>query len=69
MLLDVTAPCTCLPCRLARPQFGDKCVMEYLSHQRALLPALANTYVLQTAQRTLKVGLCLELVPSSIVNS
>ncbi len=42
--------------RLARPQFGDKPIMEYLSHKRALLPALANTYALQVAQRTLKVG-------------
>mmetsp|Transcript_16598 Transcript_16598/g.41454 ORF Transcript_16598/g.41454 Transcript_16598/m.41454 type:complete len:641 (-) Transcript_16598:685-2607(-) len=37
-----------------RPQFGDKAVMEYLTHQRRLLPALANTYALQLAQRRLK---------------
>jgi hypothetical protein len=40
----------------SRPQFGEKRVIEYLTHQSRLLPALANTYALQLAQRTLKVG-------------
>ncbi|GFH26215.1 acyl-coenzyme A oxidase, partial [Haematococcus lacustris] len=38
----------------ARPQFGDKLVIHYRTHQARLLPALANTYALQLAQRTLK---------------
>ncbi len=40
----------------ARPQFGDKLIMDYLTHQRRLLPPLANTYALQLAQKHLKVG-------------
>lgn len=39
---------------LARPQFGDKPIMEYLTHQRRLLPALAQTYALHLALGTLK---------------
>lgn len=40
-----------------RPQFGDKLIINYLTHQNRLLPALANTYALQFAQKHLKVGL------------
>ena len=29
-----------------RPQFGDKTIMEYVTHQRRLIPALATTYAL-----------------------
>ena len=39
-----------------RPQFGDTPIMAYLTHQRRLLPALANTYALHLAMGTLKVG-------------
>jgi acyl-CoA oxidase len=39
---------------LARPQFGDKPIMEYLTHQRRLLPALAQSYALHLARGTLK---------------
>lgn len=38
----------------SRPQFGDKTIMSYLTHQRRLLPALANTYALQFAQKFVK---------------
>ena len=40
----------------ARPQFGEKNIMEYLTHQRRLLPALATTYALHLAMQRLKVG-------------
>jgi hypothetical protein len=42
----------------SRPQFGDKPIAAYLTHQRRLLPALANTYALQLAQKHLKVCAC-----------
>ena len=47
----------CIAIRYAcsRPQFGDKVIMEYLTHKNRLLPALASTYALQLAMRTLKV--------------
>lgn len=38
-----------------RPQFGDKLIMDYLSHQRRLLPGLAATYALQLGLKQLKV--------------
>ncbi len=38
-----------------RPQFGDKMIMEYLTHQRRLLPALATTYAMHFAMLRLKV--------------
>lgn len=41
----------------ARPQFGSKNIMEYLTHQRRLLPALATTYALHLAMQRLKVSL------------
>eukprot|EP00195_Chlamydomonas_chlamydogama_P017223 CAMPEP_0202900654 /NCGR_PEP_ID=MMETSP1392-20130828/11964_1 /ASSEMBLY_ACC=CAM_ASM_000868 /TAXON_ID=225041 /ORGANISM="Chlamydomonas chlamydogama, Strain SAG 11-48b" /LENGTH=634 /DNA_ID=CAMNT_0049587091 /DNA_START=142 /DNA_END=2046 /DNA_ORIENTATION=+ len=37
-----------------RPQFGNKLIMSYLTHQARLLPALANTYALQFAMGHLK---------------
>jgi alkylation response protein AidB-like acyl-CoA dehydrogenase len=40
----------------ARPQFGGKPIMEYLTHQRRLLPALATTYAMQLQSLRLKVG-------------
>lgn len=39
-----------------RPQFGSKIIMDYLTHQNRLLPALANTYALHFAMGALKVG-------------
>lgn len=41
-----------------RPQFGDKLIMDYLSHQRRLLPGLAVTYALQLGMKKLKVSAC-----------
>lgn len=38
-----------------RPQFGDKLIMDYLSHQRRLLPGLAATYALHLGLKQLKV--------------
>lgn len=40
-----------------RPQFGNKTIMTYLTHQRRLLPALATTYALHLAMQNLKVRL------------
>jgi acyl-CoA oxidase len=37
-----------------RPQFGDTRIMDYLTHQRDLLPALAETYALHIAMGDLK---------------
>ncbi|MEW5319808.1 MAG: hypothetical protein WDW38_010934 [Sanguina aurantia] len=37
-----------------RPQFGSKVIMDYLTHQNRLLPALANTYALHFAMGALK---------------
>lgn len=39
----------------ARPQFQGKRIMEYLTHQRRLLPALATTYAMQIQSLRLKV--------------
>ena len=39
---------------LQRTQFGGKLIMEYLSHQTRLLPALAGTYALHFGQKYLK---------------
>jgi acyl-CoA oxidase len=39
-----------------RPQFGDKLIMDYLSHQRRLLPGLAATYAMHLGLKQLKVG-------------
>jgi alkylation response protein AidB-like acyl-CoA dehydrogenase len=38
-----------------RPQFGDKLIGDYLTHQRRLLPGVAVTYALQLAMKQLKV--------------
>lgn len=38
-----------------RPQFGNKLIMDYLSHQRRLLPGLAATYALHLGLKQLKV--------------
>jgi acyl-CoA oxidase len=38
-----------------RPQFGDKLILDYLTHQRRLLPGLAATYALQLYIKHLKV--------------
>lgn len=38
-----------------RPQFGDRAVMGYVTHQRRLLPALATTYAMHLAMLQLKV--------------
>eukprot|EP00775_Hariotina_reticulata_P009656 gene9656-9816_t len=37
-----------------RPQFGDKLIMDYLTHQRRLLPGLATAYALQLGMKQLK---------------
>jgi alkylation response protein AidB-like acyl-CoA dehydrogenase len=39
----------------SRPQFGDKLIMDYLTHQRRLLPGLATAYALQLGMKQLKV--------------
>jgi len=39
-----------------RPQFEDKLIIAYLTHQRRLLPGLATTYALQLALLRIKVG-------------
>jgi hypothetical protein len=33
----------------ARPQFGNKIILDYLTHQRRLFPALAATYAFHIA--------------------
>jgi acyl-CoA oxidase len=38
-----------------RPQFGNKLIGDYLTHQRRLLPGLATTYALQLGMKQLKV--------------
>ena len=45
-----------------RPQFGERRVMEYVTHQRRLLPGLASTYAMHLAMLKLKVtpSLCLD---------
>lgn len=47
----------------ARPQFAGKRIMEYLTHQRRLLPALATTYAMQLQSLRLKArpAACLRL--------
>jgi hypothetical protein len=40
-----------------RPQFGDKLIMDYLTHQRRLLPGLASTFALHLGMKHLKVGM------------
>lgn len=37
-----------------RPQFGDRVIMDYVTHQRRLLPALASTWALHNALGHLK---------------
>ncbi|KAK9816668.1 hypothetical protein WJX72_003499 [[Myrmecia] bisecta] len=37
-----------------RPQFGDTLIMDYLTHQRRLLPALATTYAMHLSMLRLK---------------
>jgi acyl-CoA oxidase len=39
---------------LKRPQFRDKPIMAYVTHQLRLLPALANAYALHLTMRALK---------------
>jgi Acyl-CoA dehydrogenase, C-terminal domain len=39
---------------LQRPQFGDRCIMTYVTHQLRLLPALADAYGLHLALGHLK---------------
>jgi hypothetical protein len=42
----------------ARPQFGDKLIIEYLTHQRRLMPGLASTYAHHLAMGALKDVFC-----------
>lgn len=37
-----------------RPQFGDKIILDYVTHQRRLLPGLATTYALHLTMGRLK---------------
>jgi acyl-CoA oxidase len=39
---------------LQRPQFGNKPIMQYITHQLRLLPALADAYALHLAMTRLK---------------
>lgn len=39
----------------SRPQFNDKMVLEYLTHQRLLFPALATTYAMHLSTDRLKL--------------
>jgi hypothetical protein len=59
VLLQITACMigTTIALRYAadRPQFGDKLIGDYLTHQRRLLPGLATTYALQLGMKQLKV--------------
>jgi alkylation response protein AidB-like acyl-CoA dehydrogenase len=41
-----------------RPQFGDKLIIEYLTHQRRLMPGLASTYAHHLAMANLKDLFC-----------
>ncbi len=51
----------------ARPQFNGKRIMEYLTHQRRLLPALATTYAMQLQSLRLKVPpRCCSIVPLAL---
>lgn len=55
MLVNCTLP-TQLP--LPHPnflQFGDKLILEYLTHQRRLMPALATVYAMHLAVLQVKV--------------
>ena len=54
----------------ARPQFQGKRIMEYLTHQRRLLPALATTYAMQLQSLRLKVRAGTQFVycPCSVVD-
>ena len=38
-----------------RPQFDNKLIMDYLTHQRRLIPSLATTYAMHIALLRLKV--------------
>ena len=38
------------------PQFNDRPILEYITHQRRLLPALGTAYALHLALQTVKVG-------------
>lgn len=46
-----------------RPQFGDKLIMDYLTHQRRLLPGLAATYALHLGLKQLKVCVVVKVEP------
>lgn len=37
-----------------RPQFGDKPILDYLTHQRRLMPALATAYAMHLSMLRLK---------------
>jgi acyl-CoA oxidase len=42
----------------SRPQFGAKLILDYLTHQRRLMPALAATYAHHLAMAGLKDVFC-----------
>ncbi len=49
-----------------RTQFGEKLIIDYLTQQRRLVPALATTYAFHFAMLDLKVGpnllLCISII-------
>lgn len=52
--------CIAIAYACQRPQFGSRYIMEYLTHQRRLLPALATCYAMHFTLCTLKV--CITLI-------
>lgn len=46
--------CVAIRYSAQRPQFGDKIVLDYVTHQRRLFPGLAATYALHIAMADLK---------------
>ena len=49
-----------------RPQFGGKIILEYLTHQRRLFPALATTYAMHIALSRLKVTCDMWTLPADM---
>ncbi len=38
------------------PQFGDRLILDYITHQRRLLPGLATAYAMHLGILQIKVG-------------
>ena len=47
--------CIAIAYACQRPQFGSRYIMEYLTHQRRLVPALATCYAMHFTLCALKV--------------